>query len=276
MKAWPRAPIIAVSYFLYLALSIIVACPVSLLATEVIGSWPRGDRMLFDPGALMLAEVVRLQESGLRSILGQAALVAILAAPASLAVTTWLVCAQRNPQDASWRETLHVVVSRIRPMFVLWIAFGAIMSFVGFVGYTLSELSWRELHRLLGERAGDLAYVAMLLTTATVILVCSVVHDVARVACANPHRDAALSFLDAWDAMRQAGRVLIAYWVRAAAAWALIGVGAMVSRRLGVESTLRFAIVVVVHQCVVVLVLVLRASWLRRAADFVAEPVCVE
>jgi hypothetical protein len=253
--------------------ALVIAHPLSAIATRTVGHAPRGDAELFDPGALILREVAAANAAALSGLAEQAALIAIASVPIGLALTTMFLVSEAAPTRPAASEVLSGASRLFLGMLVLLLAFTAAEVCVGGLCYLAAEAASTQMHRALGPRGGDLAWAALLALGLLAALLVGVVHDLARVALVERRRGAADAILEGFSwARSRTGAFVAAYWARGSLGVLLALLAAVAAVRIGVQTAPRTAAVAVMHQAVILALVLLRCSWLIRARRIALEP----
>lgn len=254
-----------------LVAALFVAAPIaSAFGGTGVAAHPHGDAVLFEPGALLLVEALRVGAEALVSAFGSSiALLAIASALGLIPVALLLVAlaSSERLQLSSWlgRAIAQVpafalisgatLLARAVLLVALLIAWGAVDDALD------SALSERgaDLVLAVGALAGALAWTALGIT-----------RDLARASAVRRGRGA-LAALRAGVAAFSArplatllGWLLPASWSVAVLAAAALTVGALHVERPGAW---RVVLALAVHQLAVLLLVALRAAWLGRALE---------
>jgi hypothetical protein len=259
-----------------LGAAVLIAAPiVGVIAGTGVTAHPRGDRVLFEPGGVLLVETLRrgagpllgaLRASGIEllvlGVVGSVPLAALLLALASrdrLRLESWLGGA-----------IAHF------PGFLLiggagWIARAVIV----LLALLLSGGLGPGLESALGERGGDLALLVGAMFVVVLLTAVGIAADLARAAAVRTQGHALPSMLSGLRAL--ASRPLAAavswltpaVWSVAVVAVAALAVGAL---RVELAGSWRFVVALLAHQLAVLALLALRAAWLKSALELVGPP----
>ena len=262
--AWRRPGVIAI-YFAYRAVAaLLIATPLAVLAGGAVRGYPRGDAVLFEPGALMLIEVGRLAQDAAPALAAQMGGGAILAAALGLLPLAALILALGRPGPLPAALVGGRVARALGPLALLWgVASVAQVAAAGLVTLAASKL---VASLALGRRADDLAGLGVAAAALLAAFAVGVVHDLARVSAVHEERGFYTASARALDVARAAP--LAAAWACAGrgalAAAAIVGAAALVAS-VGLASGGHVAFAFAVHHAGLAAAAWLRASWLAAA-----------
>ncbi len=266
-----RAQYVLLVYAVRLVVAAIAAYPACAIATKTTGGWPGGDRVLFEPGSLMLMELVRLHRVGLQAWLTQAALVSVLMIPIGIALNAVLLSALASPPSAGASRVSARAVASLRPLSIVWAVYAAVAASTGGLFYLLAEALQGSSSSAQSAPLRDMLWLAAVAVGALVVLAAGVVHDVARAAVVRGGLDAAGALLVAWRSVRSfCWPLLAAWWARAAAGALLVIVELWLLRSAGWLTASGAIWSFVMHQLILLGLVWLRASWLARAMEVTA------
>ncbi|WP_438035994.1 hypothetical protein [Sorangium sp. So ce204] len=252
-------------YFGYRALaSLVVAAPLSVFVAQIVGEYPRGDAMLFDPGGLMLSELARLSAHAAAALATQLGLGTLLAAALGLLPLAVLLAALSQKGPLSAQDLGGRAARALGPLALLWgVALAAQVAAAALVLLPGTKLC-AELPIL--PRGRDLAAIAVAVVALVPVAAIALLHDLARVAVVGEQRGFYTAVSRGLDALR--GAPLAAVWACASrgalAAVALAG-GALGMHLAGVSSGLRVAAALAAQLAALAAAAYLRASWLAAA-----------
>jgi hypothetical protein len=270
-RAAGRLGTVALVYAAHAALALAFAWPVARLLGDPTLAHPRGDRVLFEPGAAYLIEVLRIYQAPLTSVVEGMSFAVLGALYLGLFPLSALLHALAEP-SAKALPVLVVAVRRFGPMSLLLgaslVATFAAWSFA-LVTAGLLETKVKSLFGVLGS---DIADAGFKLAALGVTFVIAVIHDLARAAIASRETSAVTGIALGVQAFR-------AYPARAIGAFALrglVGVTAIflagwAAAHIGIETEARFAAVTLLHQTVAFGLVFLRADWLASAIQLVRQ-----
>ena len=264
-------PLLLAQYISRALLALLLAWPLSRLISDPTASLPRGDRVLFDEGAMYLAEIVRLRRPEITAVAEGHLGIALLVAYAGLvplgAVLAALTAAlpQTLPQlfARTWRGmgTLSLLLGASLVAVALAVSLPQVV--FGLLEDKLSGALDDVRHDLVEGAFGALGGLAIALVAA--------VHDLARLAAIGDERGAFFAVLHGWSAFRRHPfRVLLGWSARTLTAAVFMSLAALFTTRCGVETPWRLAAVLLVHQGVIFALIVLRADWLMYARDLLS------
>jgi hypothetical protein len=260
-----RRPGVLLGVYAYRALTaLVLAAPVAMIAQDLVGDRPRGDAELFEPGAILLVEALRLGRPALSSLPLQTAILVVLIGFVGLVPLAALIHALSRPGRVRFRGLAGAVGQHLGTLALLLglallaqaaasalliIGGGSIIRFAGWSG-----------------PSADFARVGVGLLAGIAAVVLGVVHDLARVSAI--HYDQGL-----YNAAARALRTFRGAKLRAIGAYAwrgLLAIGvlvgaALLGRLAGVETAKDIAVAAAIHQGAVLAAVYLRASWLTAA-----------
>ena len=267
-----RRPLEVTIYFAsHVTAALVLALPTTaLVAGTGVGRFPEGDRLLFQPGGVVLTEVVRAITPALSaqavSSLVVATLVSVLLLLPHAALLVSL-SAVREPQAAVWGRAVGHLPSLVWLSGVALLA-QAIMAF----GMLTLAGTLRDALGSVTTRTADLAYVAVLALALLATVAIGLVRDLGRAAAVTGSPDSKTALLHGLRAFaRTPGRSLLGWGAPAAAGLALVAVGAILTSALDVArpGTWRVAVVALVHQAIAYALCFCRAFWLSASIAIV-------
>ncbi|PKN31536.1 MAG: hypothetical protein CVU63_23415, partial [Deltaproteobacteria bacterium HGW-Deltaproteobacteria-20] len=118
----PALPYVLAGHVIRLAVALVVTHPFASVIERMLSGWPGGDRMLFEPGALMLAEVLRVHGVPMSGFLEQGALAMLGVLPIGIVVNAFVIASLvvSNPWDV--RAVASLAIDRMVPVAVLTLA----------------------------------------------------------------------------------------------------------------------------------------------------------
>jgi hypothetical protein len=252
---------------LHVAIALAVALPLASIIAAPTLSHPRGDAILFEPGALYLGEALRLGFRPFANALAGSVWIVILASYLGLLPLGALVSALNRRGPVRLPDLLADAAPLFGPFSLL-------------LGLSVAALAFSTVFLILfaialplppSGRSADLAHVAVALAGALLFAFVGLLHDVAR-ASAVRHGLRGLSALSegAYVLRRRAPTAVLGFTWRAAIGAALVAGGAVFSGAVSVERWTGWSAVLLVHQGIALSLLALRASWLACALRLVA------
>ncbi len=266
-----RRPLAVLAYYIYqLALSLVVAWPVSRALAALFGGHPRGDSVLFDDGGWALLALRASFDRASPAFFGLLVLVAVLGSVLGVlplsALLTSMSHATPDTRAPRARHLAPYLVATFAPLVYL-LALGAALelSLLAVAAWAFGATRESLEPRYGDARADQLATIAclgVLLLAAAV----AVLHDLARAAVVR-HRVGVMGSVKVALATfrRVAFRVLWSWAWRALVAVALVVIVALIVPHLGMRGTITLVVVALLHQLVIIARVALRASWLARA-----------
>lgn len=114
------ASCVALGYTALLAAGAVVTQPTLTALSELgTGALPDGDRVLFEPGALLLLEVLRMGRARLASVLGSTAVLVVVTTLTLVPVSAALMVRLQHRRALPWRAWLAHTLSRVPTFLVL-------------------------------------------------------------------------------------------------------------------------------------------------------------
>ncbi|WP_437592575.1 hypothetical protein [Sorangium sp. So ce1000] len=252
-------------YFGYRAVaSLVVAAPLSVFVAQVVGEYPRGDAILFDPGGLMLSELARLSALAAAALAAQLGLGALLAAALGLVPLAVLLAALSQGGPLSAQAVGGRAARALGPLALLWgVALAAQVAAATLVLLPGTALC-AELLAL--PRSRDLAAIAVAAAALVPVGAIGLLHDLARVAVVGEQRGFYTGVCRGLDALRAAP--LAAAWAcacRGALALLALASGAWGVHLAGASTGPRVAAGFAAELAAFAAAVYLRASWLAAA-----------
>lgn len=264
------APYVLLTYAVRVAVALVAAYPMSAMATRTVGSWPGGDRVLFEPGSAMLAEVFRLHRVGIEAWLNQSALVLVLMLPVGVGLNALLLAALAHEGSAA--KIASRAVESLRALVGALLLYG--LAGAGAIGllYVGSEGLRGPVEA--SSPARDILAGSVLVAGAIVVMLGGAAHDVTRVAIVRGRLDIGNALVVTARAVRGAWWQLVAaWWVRASAGVLLVLSEIWAFREIAWLTASGATAAFVVHQAVLIALLVLRVSWFARLMELTAPGV---
>jgi hypothetical protein len=268
LRALRHSPYILLVYATRAAAAFIVASALASIATRSMGAWPGGDLMLWEPGGLMLSEMVRLNRVALTTILTQSGLIAVSMIPVGIVTSTLLLVSLSDCRRVPLAVALQRCGKHLLPMSLVYGVMTCLQIAVVWFFYILAELLTLKLEGMLGVRGADLAYVALIGCGAVIAVCVAVVHDLIRATIVARSLGTLEGIASGWHVARKRPfEVFAALWSRAAGAGLIVLCSLVWAREIGMGTPGRVASTTVVLQASIIAAIVLRASWLSRAAE---------
>jgi hypothetical protein len=267
-----RVRSVTIYFVAHLAAAVLFALPAfALVAGTGIGRFPEGDRLLFQPGGLLLAEVARTVASALWSSIASARvsgalLFALLLVPhAALLVS--LSESEREPENVVWGRAIgHLPVL----LLLSGLSFFA-QAVVLFAAVTVAT-TIRDAMTSSTARNADLAYLAVLSVGVLLALALGLVRDLGRAAAVRDSlRAKAALRVGLMTFARAPGRTLLGWAAPAAVGLALVLLGAAVTGLFDVSrpGAWRVWFVALAHQAIAYALCWCRAFWLNATLGLV-------
>ena len=267
-----RAFAVALDFALRGAAGLLLASPVvAAVASTGITRFPEGDRLLFEPGGLMLVEVARALWSAVVPLV-QAELVMGLVLAVGLVVpyaVLLVAFSRRVPATAS--ELVGRAVTRVPPLVALQ-GLTLLAQSAALLAVATLAAGLREAFVGATSRRADLVFLALLGLGGLLVLGLGALRDLSSAACVEETLGSPAALRRGCAALvRAPGAVLAGFGAAGLATGALIAAGALVTGALDVgrPGAFRVVLVLVLHQAVLLGRSVCRAWWLRRALGLV-------
>lgn len=270
----PRA-LFLLWFFRLLAGWVIAAPLVSAVEGTGIGHYQHGDAALFEPGGLILLEVVRLGLEGLTAALTRGLwLFALFALLSIVALALWMTVLN-CPQRLTVAQVVNRATSRLPSFFAMGFVVLLGQASLAGAGLFLLVSVHDVVSVLLSEVTVDLASIVYVAVLASVVLWFGVLHDLGRAACVH-HETPALKSLElGFRVFARRPWLTLAHYLTAGV-WSVVLVAAasVGAGRLAVESgsDLSYGGVWTLHQSVIIGLVVLRGGWLCAALRLTARP----
>lgn len=258
-----RAGVLAFAWATTSATGLVLASPFAAITGSLLSHRPEGDGLLWQPGGVFLVE-------GMRLLVREGAAVRPLAPWLLLALTLvglapWgaVLVSLASATRLAPSELAGAVVSRLPPLTLILGAGVVLRVLLAIGGSALVTLGYGLGGTPTGEVAGGAAAAAVVLVALCYV---RVLGDLASAAASRPDVKATAALLDALALVARAPIRLLAAWLlRAVPGVAIVAAVAVVVGHVGVATDGRTLLVFLLHQLVLVALVVLRASWLRRA-----------
>jgi len=262
---------IAVDFALRGAAGLLLGSPVvAAVASTGIGRYPEGDRLLFEPGGLMLTEVARALWTAAVPLI-RAELVTGLALGMALIVPYSLLLVALSGRGSSTAALWGEVVTRVPSLLALH---GLTLLTQGGALLAAGTLAFQLRSALVGatSRGADLVLVGIALLGGLLVLGLAALRDLASAACVQGSLHSRAALASGVSTFRRLpGRVFRGWAPPLGAGAALVGAGALLTGALDVSRSgaWRVALVLAVHQTVLLGRSLCRAFWLSRALRLV-------
>jgi hypothetical protein len=268
-----RRPLGVSLYFAtHAAAALLLSLPTAtLVASTGLGRFPDGDRALFQPGGMVLAEVARVlvpaAPEHLASSLVSGTLLGILLLVPHAALLVSLSRAEREPQAVVWGRAIGHLPTLISLSGLALLAQASVLFGMATLGGMIRSSASGST-----TRGADLAYVGALVFGVLLVLALGLVRDLGRAAAV---RDS----LGSKEALRRGlsmfarapGRSLMGWAAPAAVGLALVAFGAALTATLDVSrpGAWRVWLVAILHQTIAYALAWCRAFWLSTSLAIV-------
>lgn len=263
--AFRRMGLVALVYVYRLVASLLLAAPIVAVGSSAVSGQPRGDAVLWDPGALMLLEVMRIGGRSAPALGLPSLITLILVVVFGLVMFAALVAGlgRRGPLPAGYLAAR--AFAKVGTLAILW-GVGQVAEVV--IGGLVFLLGAKIIQALnLDPRTTDTAQISLAAVALLAAGAAGVIRDLAMVTTVNDDARFYTACQRALHAVRRAPlRVALAYAARGVPTAAAIILGAWyVGRRGDAGAALPFLI----HQAVIAIAVFLHASWLASAMRLV-------
>jgi hypothetical protein len=261
-----RLGLVGVVYLAHVTFALAVAWPLAKLVADPVAKHPRGDQVLFDPGALYLVETLRLGRFALASAAEGLSFGVLVGLYLGLLPLAALLFAFGRDQKLPAPALLGAAGRYFAPFSLLLGLSLIVAALAALVPLMVGALLENELRAALGERGSDIAEAAFRVAALVVAGIVGVVQDLARAALVTRETNvlgavrSAIETFRAWPAEAFGGWAL-----RGLAALLLVTIAARLTTYIGVETGTAFIAVALVHQAVAFTLVFLRADWLALA-----------
>ncbi len=264
----PALPYVLAGYALRALVAMIAVHPFVALTERTLAGWPPGDRMIFEPGGLMLAEVIRLHGVSVSGFLEQGALFAVAMVPVGIVVSAFVLASLAASPPRTFGNVASLAIDRLVPVALLTVlqiffAGGAILlSFVMREGFRSALLSHFD------PRTNDLLSLVVIVVGVVVAASVIALLDVAKTTAVHARVDTAQSVLHALTVVRRdPWSIVAAFGARASASVFVVASAVSLAVWIGVGTDARALATIFVQQGALIVLACLRASWLGRAID---------
>jgi hypothetical protein len=266
-----RRPVALFVYYIYqLALSLVLAWPLSRSLASAFGGHPRGDAVLFDPGGWALLALRGAYDRASPALFGLLLLVTMLGAAAGLlplsALLTSISHATPDTRAPRPRHLAPYLVATFAPLLYLLALGTALELALLAIALWAFGASREALEPRFGDARADQIAALVGLGVLLIAGVSAVLHDLARAAVVRYRASAFGAIRAALATFRRVSfRVLWSWAWRGFVALSLVAIVAFVVPHLGARGTMSLVSIALLHQLVIMARAALRASWLARA-----------
>jgi hypothetical protein len=251
-------------------LSLAGSLPAAALVRAAYGRHPEGDAPLWDPGALPLLGLLSREANGMRAAMATGAFVLLLSAIAGLLpLAALMISISSGTPDGraiGGARTIEAALRTFRPFALLLAGVGFAQGLVLGIGVLVGEGAASWTHESLGEALAQQLAAAVGVVAVLGIFALYVLHDLARAAVIRLEVGAMNALILGARALRRAPVAVGWSWTwRALASLAPVVAVALLADRIGGRGGMALLVLVVLHQCVVLSRVALRASWLATA-----------
>jgi hypothetical protein len=270
MRARRCPRMIAVLWLWEALLGAALAWPFAAIVRAAYGSHPRGDEVLWEPGALPLLDLLMRRLPMLGSLFAHAAIVVLFALVFGLLpLAATLVCVGFTTPDRkppSIITCFQRAVPALGPLLVLLVITLAFQASLVAASLTGAGLADRGFQRALGEVMADCLAFVIAFAGLFAVAVAGVLEDIARAAVIRYGSGAAEGLRTAWSTMARAPLALTWSWGwRSLASLVPVAFGVLLAGRLGGRGGTGLIVLFGIHQLIVASRAALRVSWLAKA-----------
>jgi hypothetical protein len=225
---------------------------------------------LWDPGALALLGLLSREANGVRAATATAAFVLLFAAIAGLVPLAALMISissgTRDGRAIGGARTVEAALRTFRPFGLLLGAVSVGQGLVLAIGFFVGDGLQSWTHVALGEALAQQLATAVGVVAVLGTLTLGVLHDLARAAVIRLEVGAMNALILGARALRRAPIAVTWSWAwRVVASLCPVVAAALLADRIGGRGGIALLVLAVVHQCVVLSRVGLRASWLAMA-----------
>jgi hypothetical protein len=254
-------------------LASLVGGPAAVLVGQAFPAPPRGDTVLWDPGAHALMVFVLREAHGLRAIAREAAMVLAIGAIVGLLPMAIAMVAiahgrggplgRRTALGRSAAVAIRRLPALVRLAIVMTTTQAAIVGAAALLGHIATAVGSNALGEARAELAGDV--VAM--TLAPAFLAVGVAHDLARAAVVRSRVGATRAFFVGVGAWRAAPLGIGWAWAwRSSAGLVPVLLASLLASRIGgVQGAFPLLALAIAHQAAVGVRIAFHVSWLAKA-----------
>ncbi|HEX6766513.1 MAG TPA: hypothetical protein VF103_13565 [Polyangiaceae bacterium] len=269
-----RLSAVSLYFGCHLAAAVLLALPVvALVAGTGIGRFPEGDRLLFEPGGLLFAEVGRellpTLPSQVASGIGTGAMLGLALLLPHAALLVSFSNQERKGLASTWGRAFGHLPALLSLGGLALLAQVIVLAGALAVGQMLRGAFSAS------ARSADLAFVAALALGVLFSALLGITRDLGRAAAVRGSLAGKEALLEGLRAFARApGRAFIAWAMPAAAAVAFVALGAVLTAALDVSrpSTWRVWSVALLHQAIAFALCFCRAFWLSASFGIVGAP----
>jgi hypothetical protein len=252
-------------------LAALVAAPVASLVRQAFPAPPRGDAVLWDPGAHALLAFAAREAHGVSALATGVALVLVAGAAVGLAATATAMVALAHAPPPDRRplhpaRTVALAVARLPDLARLALGVGAAQAGIAAAAYLVARIAIETTSDALGEARAQLLGVLLAAALVLPAVGLGIAHDLARACVVRFRHGAVRAFFSGASAFRRAPFALAWAW-----AWrGVIGIvpvlaAAAIAHRAGAGGPLALAGVALAHQVAALVRVAFHASWLAKA-----------
>lgn len=268
-NAFKRLGMVTLLYAHRVLFAALLALPPTLWISEHMAAFPNALQAIFSPGGFVLVELHRFLRGVLLSFIAQGSIVAIAGALLGLIPFACLIVALCFQGPLRLRFVLARASASLPSLTLLWgsalllqISLSGLILMLGEQALSLFSLSFKS---------ADLIRIALVLLSLAALTLVSILHDLARILAVSEEQGFYMAIFKALAAFNRApAPILWAYGLRAFLSLALLFGAALSTWTRASQSPLAFAVAALVSQIALYLSVLIRASWLARAASLLA------
>jgi hypothetical protein len=270
------APCLGLSYVALVGSSTLVAFPIlAALARIGVGRLPEGDRALFEPGALMLLEIVRLGRPWLARAFEASAILAVASSLTTLPITAAVMVRLMHEKPPQWRVWLGRTLGRV-PTFLLLGGVTMLARATVLVVLAVSAARYHDMLRVTsGSRAADLPLLAGTLLATLIVALLGAFQDLTRAVAVARQADGYGALTGGLSIVRHRPLRWLLPWLAAAGgtlAAALVTAWSAAAFDLSRDGAWRASTDFLLTQVAVAMALTTRVWWFDRALQLARAP----
>lgn len=265
-----RLGVVAAIYAVHALLALAFAWPLARLLANPTLAHPRGDLVLFEPGAIYLTETLRFTQAEVTTAAEGMTLGLLLTLYLGLFPLGAMLCALGREGRARWSDLAAGALRSFGPLSALLGGSLVAAALACAVPLTLGELLDGKLRPALGDRGADLAEAGFRVVALGLAATLGVFHDLARAAAVTRELPAFPAAVLGAAALRAHPLSAIGAWsLRGLLALLLVALAARATTHIGIDTSTRLAMVTLLHQAVAFTLVFLRSDWLAFAIRLV-------
>jgi len=265
-----RLGVVAAVYAVHAVLALAFGWPLARVLANPTLAHPRGDLVLFEPGAIYLTETMRFTRAQVTTAAEGMTLGLLLTLYLGLFPLGVMLCALGREGRARWSDLAAGALRSFGPLSALLGASLLAAALACAVPLTMGELLDGKLRPALSDRGADLVEAGFRVVALAVAATLGVIHDLARAAAVTRELPALPAAVLGAAALRAHPIAAIGAWsLRGLSALLLVVLAARATTHIGIDTSTRLAMVTLLHQAVAFALVFLRTDWLAFAIRLV-------